>query len=213
MTIDEKQVPLHRLIALAFCDGFEEGKVVNHKDGNKQNNFANNLEWVTQQENIKHSHSNDLQPKGLKTYTGKFTTEQREEIKMLWDSGEKSKREIAKMYGVSHTCINDITNDKYKYAEKTNIYEEVARPIVDTLNELRDSYLNCNDEVQKKIIWYSILQLLPEGYNQRATLMLNYEVLANMYHSRKNHKLDEWREFCKWIETLPYSELIIGEPI
>lgn len=213
VTIDGKQVPLHRLIALVFCDGFEEGKVVNHKDGNKQNNFANNLEWVTQQENIKHSHSNDLQPKGLKTYTGKFTEEQREEIKMLWDSGEKSKREIAKMYGVSHTCINDITNDKYKYAEKTNVYEEVARPIVDTLNELRDSYLNCNDEVQKKIIWYSILQLLPESYNQRATLMLNYEVLANMYHSRKNHKLDEWREFCKWIETLPYSELIIGEPI
>lgn len=211
VTIDGKQVPLHRLIALVFCDGFEEGKVVNHKDGNKQNNFADNLEWVTQQENINHSHSNDLQPKGLKTYTGKFTAEQREEIKTLWDSGEKSKREIAKMYDVSHTCINDITNDKYKYAEKTNVYEEVARPIVDTLNELRDSYLNCNDEVQKKIIWYSILQLLPESYNQRSTLMLNYEVLANIYHSRKNHKLDEWREFCKWIETLPYSELITGD--
>lgn len=211
VTIDGKQVPLHRLIALVFCDGFEEGKVINHKDGNKQNNFADNLEWVTQQENIKHSHSNDLQPKGLKTYTGKFTAEQREEIKTLWDSGEKSKREIAKMYGVSHTCINDITNDKYKYAEKTNVFEEVARPIVDTLNELRDSYLNCDDADSKRMIWYSILQLLPESYNQRATLMLNYEVLANMYHSRKNHKLDCWVDFCKWIEKLPYSELIIED--
>ena len=210
VTIDGKQVPLHRLIALVFCYDFEEGKVINHKDGNKQNNFADNLEWVTQQENIKHSHSNDLQPKGLKTYTGKFTAKQREEIKTLWDSGEKSKREIAKMYGVSHTCINDITNDKYKYAEKTNIYEEVARLLVDILNEMRDSYLNCDDEEQKKIIWYSILQLLPESYNQRATVQMNYEVLRNMYHSRKNHRLDEWVEFCKWIETLPYSELITG---
>lgn len=209
VTIDGTQIPLHRLIALVFCDGFEEGKIINHKDGNKQNNFADNLEWVTQQENIKHSHSSDLQPKGLKTYTGKFTAEQREEIKRLWDIGEKSKREIAKMYGVSHTCICDITNDKYKYAEKTNVYEEVARPLVDILNEMRDSYLDCDDEKQKKIIWYSILQLLPESYNQRATVQLNYAVLRNMYHSRKNHKLDEWRDFCAWIETLPYANVLI----
>ena len=56
-----------------------------------------------------------------------------------------------------------------------------------------------------------MIQLLPISYNQRRTIMLNYEVLANMYKSRKNHKLDEWIEFCKWIETLPYSELITGE--
>lgn len=105
---------------------------------------------------------------------------------------------------------NDITNDKYKYAEKTNVYEEVARPLVDILNEMRDSYLNCDDEEQKKIIWYSILQLLPESYNQRATVQLNYAVLRNMYHSRKQHKLDEWRMFCKWIEQLQLSKLIIG---
>ena len=101
-------------------------------------------------------------------------------------------------------------NDKYKYAEKTNVYEEVARPLVDILNEMRDSYLNCDDEEQKKIIWYSILQLLPESYNQRATVQINYAVLRNMYHSRKQHKLDEWRMFCKWIEQLQLSNLIIG---
>lgn len=113
------------------------------------------------------------------------------------------------MYGVSHTCINDIISDKYKYAEKTNVFEEVARPIVDTLNELRDSYLNCDDADSKRTIWYSILQLLPESYNQKSTLMLNYEVLANIYHSRKNHKLDCWRTFCEWIETLPYAKELI----
>lgn len=75
------------------------------------------------------------------------------------------------------------------------------------LNSFRANYISTND----KKYWWQIIQLLPSSYNQRATVMLNYEVLANMYHSRKNHKLDEWCGFCKWIETLPYSELITGE--
>lgn len=211
VTIDGKQHPLHRLIASVFCNGYEEGKVVNHKDGNKQNNFASNLEWVTQQENIQHSLRTGLQGKPCGTYKGKFTAEQREEIKEAWNTGEVSKRELAKKYGVSHTCINDIVNDKYKYAETVNLYEEVARPIVDTLNELRDSYFACEDEDEKKRIWYSILALLPESYNQTATVLLNYEVLRHMYKARKNHKLDEWRELCQWIETLPHAELITME--
>lgn len=72
------------------------------------------------------------------------------------------------------------------------------------LNECRTLYLQTKD----KEYWWQMIQLLPSSYNQRRTVMLNYEVLTNMYKSRKNHKLDEWREFCKWIESLPYSELI-----
>lgn len=207
VTIHGKQIPLHRLIATAFIPNTEQKPEVNHKDGNKQNNSLINLEWTTRKENQAHAIRNGLQPKCTKTYTGKFTEEQREEIKALWDSGV-SKREIAIKFGVSHTCINDITNDKYRYAESVNLFEEVARPLIDTLNELRDSYLTCEDIEQKKTIWYSIMQLLPESYNQRSTVMLNYAVLRNMYHARKEHKLDEWREFCKWIEGLPYSDLI-----
>ena len=79
--------------------------------------------------------------------------------------------------------------------------------VIQCLNTWREKYLETKD----KCFWSQMIQLLPSSYNQKATLMLNYEVLANMYHSRKNHKLDEWREFCKWIETLPYSELITGE--
>lgn len=105
---------------------------------------------------------------------------------------------------------NEVKQFRPDFDEK-NVYEEVARPLVDILNEMRDSYLNCDDEEQKKIIWYSILQLLPESYNQRATVQINYAVLRNMYHSRKQHKLDEWRTFCKWIEQLQLSKLIIGE--
>lgn len=63
----------------------------------------------------------------------------------------------------------------------------------------------------KKDIWWQLIQLLPSSYNQRRTVMLNYEVLANIYKSRCNHKLDEWRALCNWIESLPYSELITGE--
>ena len=77
---------------------------------------------------------------------------------------------------------------------------------IQTLNQYRDLYLQTKD----KKYWWQMIQLLPSSYNQRRTVMLNYEVLANMYKSRKDHKLDEWVEFCKWIESLPYGKLIIG---
>ena len=89
-------------------------------------------------------------------------------------------------------------------------YENVAKPFIDRLNDLRNVYFEFITEEAKKLAWYSIIQLLPSSYNQRSTVMLNYEVLRNIYHARKNHKLDEWRAFCKWIESLPYSELITG---
>ena len=94
---------------------------------------------------------------------------------------------------------------------------------IDELNFWRDIFLtggmvdDCNGtscriyKAQDKDAWWQMIQLLPTSYNQKRTVMLNYEVLVNMYESRKLHKLDEWREFCKWIESLPYSELIIGE--
>ena len=64
---------------------------------------------------------------------------------------------------------------------------------------------------KQKEAWWQMIQLLPSSYNQTRNVMMNYEVLANIYKSRKNHKLDEWREFCKWIESLPYTELICGD--
>ena len=75
------------------------------------------------------------------------------------------------------------------------------------LNYYRDLYLQTKD----KTYWWQMIQLLPSSYNQKRTVMLNYEVLANMYKSRRNHKLDEWHTFCDWIKDLPYSELITNE--
>lgn len=78
---------------------------------------------------------------------------------------------------------------------------------IECLNSYRDLYLKTKD----KKYWWQMIQLLPSSYNQLRTVMLNYEVLANMYKSRKNHKLDEWRTFCEYIKTFPYSELITGK--
>lgn len=83
----------------------------------------------------------------------------------------------------------------------------VLRYTIGWLNCCREKYLKTKDKED----WWQMIQLLPSSYNQRRTVMLNYEVLTNMYHARKNHKLDEWVEFCEWIKTLPYSELITGE--
>ena len=77
---------------------------------------------------------------------------------------------------------------------------------INVLNYYRGRYIKTKD----KRYWWQLIQLLPSSYNQTRNVMLNYEVLANIYRQRKNHKLDEWREVCKWIESLPYSELITG---
>ena len=78
---------------------------------------------------------------------------------------------------------------------------------IECLNSYRDLYLQTKD----KKYWWQMIQLLPTSYNQKRTVMLNYEVLANIYKSRRNHKLDEWHTFCDWVSELPYSELITGK--
>ena len=121
-------------------------------------------------------------------------------------------------FSCEHLIGNDIARDL--------IYDEVMVPdeeqdgniinwapidilefTIKALNTYRKAFLETKD----KKYWWQMIQLLPSSYNQKRTVMLNYEVLANIYKSRKNHKLDEWHVFCNWIERLPYSELITGE--
>ena len=82
----------------------------------------------------------------------------------------------------------------------------VLKYLIDALNWAREKFL----DTKEKDFWWQLIQLLPSSYNQKRTVFLNYEVLCNIYHSRKNHKLDEWHTLCDWIEQLPYSELITG---
>ena len=103
--------------------------------------------------------------------------------------------------------------------------DDILNLTIKMLNRCRDLYLMADKNLkkpgltenerkhitaQRKVYWWQMIQLLPSSYSQRRTVMLNYEVLANMYKSRKNHKLDEWHTLCDWIKTLPYSELITG---
>lgn len=96
-----------------------------------------------------------------------------------------------------------------RFDEEGEVYQPymLIKSVIDCLNACRETYL----ETKSKTDWWQMIQLLPSSYNQTRNVMLNYEVLANIYKSRKNHKLDEWREFCSWIKTLPYSDLIILE--
>ena len=94
---------------------------------------------------------------------------------------------------------------------------DVLKVIIEALNTYRKTYIAVKADTvsdydhTSKEYWWQMIQLLPSSYNQKRTVMLNYEVLANIYKSRRNHKLDEWHTFCDWIEELPYSELIAGE--
>ena len=108
----------------------------------------------------------------------------------------------------------EFTLEDFSHEQLNEDSLKLLRCAIEVLNYNREKYLkakeNGADGFTLKRYWWQMIQLLPSSYNQRRTIMVNYEVLANMYRSRKNHKLDEWREFCKWIESLPYSELITG---
>lgn len=94
--------------------------------------------------------------------------------------------------------------DDFSHEQMHDAFRADLQRLVKLLNIARNKFLETGD----KRFWWDMIQLLPSSYNQRRTVQLNYAVLRNMYHARKGHKLDEWRDFCAWMETLPYSRLI-----
>ncbi len=104
--------------------------------------------------------------------------------------------------------IDDFSTDHLTSESRYDLNFTIAR-----LNYWRDVYLNGSSEYapRDKTAWWQLIQLLPSSYNQKRTVLLNYEVLVGLYRWRKDHKLDEWHVFCDWIRSLPYSELITGE--
>lgn len=106
-----------------------------------------------------------------------------------------------------HLCGDDVVPD-HDYQSSTYVLDL----LIESLNFWRNEYLTGSEggTPKDKRAWWNIIQLLPSSYNQTRNVMMNYEVLANIYKSRRWHKLDEWCDFCKWIESLPYSELITG---
>lgn len=211
------QMPLHRLVAEVWCPKSDGKTQVNHKDGNKGNNSAENLEWITASENMQHGIQNGLfdelgglhqRYKLWKNGINVIPVYDRMKFKLDCDSG-MSHKELAEKWEITPSQANNI-RDCMKNSGYEDLFQEcyIWDNIIKELNYLRALYLETKDEQ----IFQSIRALLPQGYMQRSTFMMNYEVLTNIYKSRKNHRLDEWREFCEWMKkTLPYSELITGE--
>lgn len=101
-------------------------------------------------------------------------------------------------------CSKEITIRDFSFDDDDELYAKYIANTIASCEELRKKYLETKD----KKYWRLLIQLLPEGYNQTRTILLNYQVLQNIYRQRKTHKLKEWHTFCNWIETLPYSKLI-----
>lgn len=203
-----KNVYAHRLVAEAFIPNPNNLPEINHKDGNKWNNYVENLEWVTKSENALHAFEN-----GLRTIDGytrykvaqtahRFSTKDIEDIKILFEDGY-SKKEIAEKYNCANSVICNILNGNTYIQIDLSPYD-VARLIIDHLNQLRDIYLKTKD----KEIWWQMIQLLPSSYNQKRTVTMNYENVMTIIKQRTGHKLDEWNDFVKILTNLPYVKEI-----
>lgn len=119
---------------------------------------------------------------------------------------------------VANSCstMHKITAKQFELQDFSHEHLTIAssialQEVIYNLNYWRAQYELAYTDNRRKECWWQLIQLLPSSYNQRRTIMLNYEVLANIYRQRLNHKLDEWRDFCTWAEQLPYSELITGK--
>lgn len=212
-----KRIPLHVLVAKMWCPGeTKEAWQVDHLNTDKGDNSAENLEWVTPSENMQralkaglYDNLKSIHRRYLiwKNCTCTLPTEKRMMFKIDVEKGLTHK-ELGEKYGITPTQANNI-RCVMKNSDVEDDFQEalVWDRVIEQLNEMRNLYLETKDNA----VFQGIRCLLPSGYMQRSTVMLNYEVLANIYKSRKGHRLDEWKTMLDWIETLPYSELITGE--
>ena len=128
---------------------------------------------------------------------------------------------VANSCSTMHTIAQkEFALDDFSHEHLTPMSIEGLEKVIKTMNFYRETYIAWKTNFEKtnaldcnslKDIWWQMIQLLPSSYNQKRTVQLNYQVLRNMYHARKNHKLDEWRDFCEYVKSLPYSELVTME--
>lgn len=209
---------VHRLVLEMWNPKPEGVWQANHIDGNKGNNSLENLEWTTPSDNVTkavearlYDNLGSLHKRYLtwKANHSVIPTSERLSYAIDVEKGLTHK-ELATKYHITPEQANNLRYD-IRHSENEELFQEayIWDKVISELNDLRDQYLETKDDH----IFQCIRTLSPQGYLQRSTVMLNYEVLSNIYHSRRNHRLDEWRELCKWIEGLPYSELITGEEV
>ena len=203
---------VHRLVASVWIDNPDLFDTVNHINGNKGDNSVENLEWCSRQENIKKGFAAGLYDVNklhlaYNSWKNGFTTIQphvKAQLRREYERGI-GRKELAEKYKISQKYVGNALFASSCKDEELFLYAYTWEKMIDTLNGLRELYLETKDDN----IFKEIRQLLPQGYNVRYTWQANYEVLRNMYHARKNHKLDCWRDLCAWIETLPYAKELI----
>lgn len=204
---------VHRLVGLVWHDNPNNYKTINHIDGNKGNNSAENLEWCTLEDNIKKRfddglydnnklHASYIKWKNAHTNVDPFT---RAQIVKEWKNGTSTTL-LSEIYELPKTVVTRLVSNKPCENDALFSHCSIWEKIIDNLNVLRQEYVDTKNDN----IFFEIRQLMPQGYNVRYTWDANYEVLANIYFARRNHRLEEWHTFCDEIEKLPYFTDIFG---
>lgn len=208
-------VLLHRLVASLWCPRPEGATQVNHINGDKGDNSAENLEWVTPKENMQKASETGLTSNvsslhaayaKWKQFSKSIPLNKRSSFYIDATVNSMTSAELSNVYGITPERANCMRYEM-KHSEHEDLFQYAYtwECLLKQLNSMREEY----NETKDPRLFTAIRELMPQGYLQTSTLMLSYEVLANIYKSRRNHKLDEWREFCKWIEGLPYAADII----
>lgn len=205
---------VHRLVAMLWhSDTFNPKLTVNHIDHQKGNNHADNLEWVTLEDNIKDQNENGLNKKTLHSSYLSFKSSFKTDLSVIYKIHEEHSKgvscsEIARNLGISQGHCWSIINDSYGLSENRELFIKcyIWEQLIDELNRLRELY----NETGDYDYFMAMRQLIPMSFNYHITLDLNYECLLHVYGQRHAHRLPEWRQFCDWIESLPYMEEFIN---
>ena len=197
---------LHRLIATCWIDNPDKLSTVDHINTDKGDNSVENLEWVTLEENIRRewqNHKGFDKQKAYKNWkaSSKTMPPERMRIRDLYKNG-MSQKEIAEFMQMSQAQISVILRDSESTSKNKDLFEMCYywEELISTLNSLREKYLETKDYSYFR----AIRQILPMSFKYTSMFDCNYATLRNIYAWRRGHKLTEWHDFCKWVESLPY---------
>lgn len=205
---------IHRLIAMMWHpESYDPKLTVNHIDHQKGNNHADNLEWVSLEDNIKDQNMNGLNKKTLHSSYLSFKNSFKTDLAVIFKIREEYKKgkscsEISRMMGISQGHCWSIINDDYGLSENRELFIKcyIWEQLIDELNRLRNLYNETGDYEYFR----AMRQIMPMSFNYHITFDTNYECLLSIYHQRHAHRLQEWKDFSAWVEGLPYMQEFLG---
>lgn len=209
-----KTLMLHRILAECFVDNPYGHNIVNHIDGNKGNCSISNLEWCTSSFNNKHAFDSELKEITLRQrylHYKKNLKWSNEDIRQWGDDRAKglTLQEIADKYGTCVSVVNHYTNgSRYDNMSEYSMWFDLAKYYEDTINHVNDLASLYKDTEDFDYV-IRIKEILPTSFIQKRIQVFSYQTLKRIYHQRKNHRLPMWHDFCTWVESLPFSDILI----